>query len=195
MRRLIIDTDAGLVQVDFLTTVFGNVDVGQTTRNALSVLDVAGRADIPVYQGASRPLVRPPTFASRIHSEDGLGGLASRYQPSRAASPGRAAARIVEHIMASPGEITLVALGPSTNVALALQLEPRMAEAVHQIVVMGGAARVPGNITPVASANLANDPEAASIVYNSGARIVQAGLDVASVTTISSSHLERIAAV
>ena len=97
--------------------------------------------------------------------------------------------------MAAPGEITLVALAPLTNVALALKLEPRLAEAVHQIVVMGGAARVPGNVTPVASANVANDPEAATVVYGSGARIVQAGLDVAYPTLITPPYLERIAAV
>jgi inosine-uridine nucleoside N-ribohydrolase len=209
-RRLIIDTDPGLddtaallytlacadlVRVECLTTVFGNVDVAQTTRNALAVLDVAGRPDIPVYQGAAVPLVRAATFASHIHGNDGLGGLSNQYRPSREASPGIAAERIVEAIMAAPGEITLVALAPLTNVALALRLEPRLAEAVRQIVVMGGAARVPGNITPVASANLANDPEAAAVVYSSGAPIVQAGLDVASRTLITPPYLERIAAV
>lgn len=209
-QRLIIDTDPGLddtaailftlacsdlVQVDFLTTVFGNVSVEQTTRNALAILDVAGRADLPVYQGAATPLTRRPTFAPHIHSDDGLGGLASQYQPSRAADPGIAAARIVEHVMAAPGEITLLALAPLTNVALALQLEPRLAQTVRQIVVMGGAVRVPGNITPVASANLVNDPEAAAIVYGSGAAIVQAGLDVAYPTLITRPYLDRIAAV
>jgi inosine-uridine nucleoside N-ribohydrolase len=209
-RRLIIDTDPGLddtaailfalacperVRVEAVTTVFGNVEVDHTTRNALRVLDAAGRADIPVYRGAAGPLVREPTFKRDIHGDDGLGGLASQYPPSRGADPGIAAERIVEQIMAAPGEITLVALGPLTNVALALRLEPRLAGAVHQIVLMGGAARVPGNITPVASANLANDPEAAAVVSGSGAEIVQAGLDVATRTVISHAHLARIAAM
>jgi inosine-uridine nucleoside N-ribohydrolase len=208
-RRLIIDTDPGLddtaailfvlacpdrVCIDFLTTVFGNVEVEQTTRNALAILDVAGRPDIPVYRGAAVPLLRPPNFARHIHGDDGLGGLASQYLPTRGANPGLAAERIVEHVMAAPGEITLVALGPLTNVALALRLEPRLAGAVRQIVLMGGAARVPGNVTPVASANLVNDPEAAAVVYGSGAEIVQAGLDVCMPTVISPAHLARIAA-
>jgi inosine-uridine nucleoside N-ribohydrolase len=208
-RRLIIDTDPGLddtaailfvlacpdrVRIDFLTTVFGNVEVGQTTRNALAILDVGGRADIPVYQGAAGPLLRGPNFARHIHGDDGLGGLAGQYQPSRGADRGLAAERIVEQIMAAPGEITLVALGPLTNVALALRLEPGLAGAVRQIVLMGGAARVPGNVTPVASANLVNDPEAAAVVYGSGAEIVQAGLDVCMPTVIGHEYLARIAA-
>ena len=208
-RRLIIDTDPGLddtaailfalacddrVRVEMLTTVFGNVEVEQTTRNALAILDVAGRPDIPVYQGAATPLVRPPTYARHIHGDDGLGGLAASYPPSRLADPGIAAQRIVEHAMAWPGEITLVALGPLTNVALALHLEPRLAMSVRQIVLMGGAARVPGNVTPVASANLVNDPDAAAVVYGSGAAIVQAGLDVCMPTVIDPACLARIAA-
>ena len=118
-RRLIIDTDPGLddtaailfvlawpdrVRIDFLTTVFGNVEVAQTTRNALAILDVAGRPDIPVYRGAAVPLLRPPNFARHIHGDDGLGGLASQYLPTRGADPGLAAERIVEHAMAAPGE-------------------------------------------------------------------------------------------
>jgi len=208
-RRLIIDTDPGLddtaailfvlacpelVRVDLLTTVFGNVEVDLTTRNALTILDAAGRADIPVYRGAAGPLVRAPGFARHIHGDDGLGGLAGQYPPSRAADAGIAAERIVEQVMAAPGEITLVALGPLTNVALALRLEPRLPSALRQIVLMGGAVRVPGNVTPVASANLVNDPEAAAVVYGSGAEIVQAGLDVCLPTVIGPAALARIAA-
>lgn len=207
--RAIVDTDPGLddtaailftlacpdrVQVEMLTTVFGNVSVDLTTRNALSILDAAGRTDIPVYQGADRPLVREPRFAPHIHSDDGLGGVAAAYPPTGTPRPGLAAERIVDRVMASPGEITLIALGPLTNVALALRLEPRLATSVAKIVLMGGAVRVPGNVTPVASANLVNDPEAAAAVYASGARIVQSGLDVARPTIISPAHLARIAA-
>jgi inosine-uridine nucleoside N-ribohydrolase len=207
--RVIIDTDPGLddtaailftlacpdlVTVELLTTVFGNAGLANSTRNALTILDAAGRNDIPVYEGADRPLLRAPRFAPHIHSEDGLGGLAAKYPPSGAVQPGIAAAKIVEHVMASPGEITLIALAPLTNVALALRLEPRLASSVKEIVLMGGAVRVPGNVSPVASANLLNDPDAAAAVYASGARLVQAGLDVALPTIISPAHLARIAA-
>jgi inosine-uridine nucleoside N-ribohydrolase len=94
--------------------------------------------------------------------------------------------------MAAPGEITLLALGRLTNVALALALEPRLAQAVAQVVVMGGAVTVPGNVSPVASANLYDDPEAAALVYASGAPLVQVGLDVCNRVTISQARLDRI---
>jgi inosine-uridine nucleoside N-ribohydrolase len=207
--RAIVDTDPGLddtaailftlacpdlVTVEMLTSVFGNAGIDNSTRNALTILDAAGRTDIPVYQGADRPLLRAPRYAPHIHSDDGLGGLAARYPPIGSVRPGIAAEKIVEQIMASPGEITLIALGPLTNVALALRLEPRLASSVREIVLMGGAVRVPGNVSPVASANLLNDPDAAAAVYSSGAALVQAGLDVALPTIISPAHLERIAA-
>jgi inosine-uridine nucleoside N-ribohydrolase len=206
--RVIIDTDPGLddtaailftlacpdlVAVEMLTTVFGNAGIDNSTRNALTILDAAGRTDIPVYEGAARPLLRAPRFAPHVHSSDGLGGLAAQYPPTGTVQPGIAAEKIVEHVMAAPGEITLIALGPLTNVALALHLEPRLATSVREIVLMGGAVRVPGNVSPVASANMLNDPDAAAVVYNSGAPLVQAGLDVALPTIISPAHLARIA--
>jgi inosine-uridine nucleoside N-ribohydrolase len=207
--RVIVDTDPGLddtaailftlacpdlVAVEMLTTVFGNTGIADCTRNALTILDAAGRTDIPVYQGAVRPLLREPRYAPHIHSQDGLGGLAAKYPPTGTVRPGIAAEKIVEHVMASPGEITLVALGPLTNVALALRLEPRLATSLREIVLMGGAVRVPGNVSPVASANMLNDPDAAAAVYSSGVPLVQAGLDVALPTIISPAHLARIAA-
>jgi inosine-uridine nucleoside N-ribohydrolase len=207
MERVIIDTDPGIddaaailfglaspnLTIEMLTTAYGNVEIGQTTRNALAILEVAGRRDIPVYAGASRPLVRPPNYAKLVHGENGLGD-APTPAPATAAMAGRAAERIIEAVMSSPGEITLIALAPLTNVALALALEPGLSGALKRLVVMGGAVRAPGNVTPVATANLYNDPEAAALVYRSGAPIVQVGIDVCRPSTISTTQQAAIAA-
>lgn len=208
MKRVIIDTDPGIddtaaiffaltsgaLQVEMLTTVFGNVAVEQATRNALTILEVAGRNDIPVYQGAGRPLNgETPRYAPHIHGANGLGDVA--VEPPRGApSAGRAAERLVEAVLAAPGEITLLAIGPLTNVALAMSLEPAMVGALQQVIVMGGAVRTPGNITAVASANIFSDAEAASMVYRSGAPLVQIGLDVCRPTVITHAHLDRLRA-
>jgi inosine-uridine nucleoside N-ribohydrolase len=208
MERVIIDTDpgiddtaaiffaltSGVLQVEMLTTVFGNVAVEQATRNALTILEIAGRPDIPVYPGAGRPLNGDtPTYAPRIHGVNGLGDVPVE-PPTASAGAGRAAERLVEAVLASPGEITLLAIGPLTNIALALTLEPAMAGALEQLIVMGGAVRTPGNITAVASANIYNDAEAALMVYRSGAPLVQIGLDVCRPTVITHAHLDRLRA-
>lgn len=205
MKRVIIDTDPGIddaaaifmaltsgaLQVEALTTVYGNVDVEQCTQNALKILEVAGRDDIPVYQGTDRPLVREPNFARFVHGENGLGDVT--YKAAKATpAPGRAVEAIISRVMSAPGEITLLALGPMTNVALALTVEPRLAQNLKQLILMGGAVLTWGNVTPVASANLYNDPEAARILYQSGAPLVQVGMDVCRHTLIGHDHLERL---
>ena len=193
-RRVIFDTDPGVddamalffllrspeLELEAITTVFGNVDVEQTTRNALILLDVAGRAEIPVAGGAGRPLMphrQRQQGGALVHGDNGLGGV-SLPAPSRSAGSQRAAELIVERVMAAPGEITLVAVGPLTNIALATCLEPRIVENVRELIVMGGAATVPGNVTPLAEANFHNDPEAASIVVAAGYKLALVGLDV-----------------
>lgn len=205
MKRVIIDTDPGIddaaaiffaltsdrLRVELLTTVFGNARIEDTTHNALRILETAGRADIPVYRGAGKPLLRDPFFGTHIHGEDGLGDILTN-SPKTAPGDRHAVAQIISHVMAAPGEITLVALGPLTNVALALSLEPALAGALDALVVMGGAVRTRGNVTPVATANLFNDPEAAAIVYRSGAPIVQVGMDVCRPTLITHRHLDVI---
>ena len=209
MKRVIIDTDPGIddaaalflalaspdLSVVAITTVYGNGPVEISTQNTLRILNAAGRLDIPVYQGAARPLVREPTpgWASQVHGPDALGNtnfpLAAGPYPA-AARP--AAVEIIERVMASTGEITVLALGRMTNLALAMSLEPRLAGSVAEIIVMGGAVAVPGNASPVASANLYEDPEAASILYKSGAPLVQVGLDVCNQVEITSSQLLQI---
>ena len=204
-QRVIIDTDPGIddtaaillalaspeLHIEALTTVYGNGTIVDCTRNALVILETAGRSDIPVYQGVGKPLMGEPTYGSHVHGSDALGDVG--VPPPAGLPQARPAVyELVERIMASPGEITLIALGPLTNVALALSLEPRLASALAALIVMGGAVLTHGNVTEVATANLYNDPEAAAIVYQSGAPIVQVGMDVCQKVAIPAEHLERL---
>ena len=198
------------LEVVAVTTVYGNASVETCTANARRVLSAAGRSDIPVFMGAGKPLMRPANegWASHIHGGDGLGGIALRddsepVEPAAALATDpatgepdnhkHAALAIVDALMSAPGEVTILALGRMTNVALALCLEPRLAGAAQEIVVMGGAVTVPGNVSGVATANLHEDPEAAAIVYCSGTSIAQVGLDVCNCVTVSPAQLEAIA--
>ena len=206
MKRVIIDTDPGIddaaailmtlgspeLNVEALTTVFGNTPVENCTVNALRILEAANRADIPVFQGASRPYnCAEPAFAATIHGVDGLGDV-DLPTPSTAAQRGNAVIEMINKIMASPGDITVLAIGRLTNVALAIAVEPDFAQAVQEIVVMGGAVNVPGNVTSTASANIFGDPEAADIVYRSGAKLVQIGLDVCEQVEISAAQQAQL---
>ncbi len=181
MFRIILDTDPGIddalalffalaspeVQLEAITTVGGNVNVNHTTHNALALLELAGRTDIPVARGSNQPIVRQPVYAGNVHGDNGLGGVhlpVTQIQPVAA----HAIDVIIETIMHSPGEITLVPVGPLTNIALALRREPRIAQSVREVVIMGGALRVPGNITPGAEFNIYVDPHAAQIVFHAG---------------------------
>jgi inosine-uridine nucleoside N-ribohydrolase len=159
-----------------VTTVSGNVGLGLVTGNALSVLELAGRPDIPVAAGSAVPLLRPVLDARRVHGESGLGGA---RLPAAAAGPDprHAVDFLIETIGAAPGEITLVATGPLTNIALALRREPRLAGWVRDFVIMGGSA-ARGNVTPAAEFNIAADPEAAAIVFGAGWQVTMVGLDV-----------------
>jgi uridine nucleosidase len=185
-------------EVDLLgvTTVFGNHDVEQTTRNALRVLEAAGRSEVPVVAGSSVPLVRPRRpHVSFIHGEDGLGGSTPDGVERRGRPwPGGAAGFIADTARDRPGEVTLVAVGPLTNLALALQLEPRLPSLVRQVVVMGGAVDVPGNASPVAEANIFCDPEAARRVMGAGWPLTLVGLDVTLRTQMSGDYLRELAA-
>ena len=210
MKRIIIDTDPGVddaaaillaiaspeLSVEAITTIYGNGPVEVCTANARRILHASDRLDIPVYQGAGKPLLRNPSpgWASQVHGADALGNTDFPLPPDNSAPiPDRhAALEIIDRVLKSPGEITLLALGRMTNISLALSIEPGLAQAVAQIVLMGGAVSVPGNVSPVATANFYEDPEAASILYSSGAPLVQVGLDVCDQVLISPSQLERI---
>ncbi|RME76260.1 MAG: nucleoside hydrolase [Chloroflexi bacterium] len=202
-RKIIIDTDPGIddamavlfalkspeLSVIGLTTVFGNVYTTQGTENALYLLDVAGRPDIPVAQGAERPLVLPPRPpADFVHGKDGLGNLPP-FTPRGQPDPRPAARFIVDTVSAFPGEVTLVALGPLTNLALALALEPRLVEMVAEVVLMGGAVTVSGNVNPAAEANIWNDPHAAEVVFSAGWPVTMVGLDVTTQVVMTDEYL------
>ena len=181
--RLIIDTDPGVddaqailmalahpsTTVEAITTVAGNVGIEHTTRNACAVLDVAG-ADVPIFAGADGPLVGRRIEAAEVHGSDGLGDC-GRSGSDRQARDEHGANAIVELTRAHPGELTLVCLGPLTNVALATRLDPTLPKRVRRIVVMGGAVRATGNSSAVAEFNVHADPEAASVVFDAWSEV------------------------
>ena len=162
---LIMALRASDVHVAAITTVAGNVDVGQATRNALYTVELCG-APVPVYPGAAKPFLRTHQNASWFHGRDGLSDHGYPL-PQRTAQGQHAVAAMIERIEANPG-LVLVTLGPLTNVALALVRKPEIAAKVSRCVVMGGAPCCEGNVTPAAEYNIWVDPEAARIVLSSG---------------------------
>ncbi len=174
------------------TTVAGNVSVEETTRNTLAVLELAGRADIPVSRGAARPLVRRLTTATYFHGPHGMGQLELPEPTAKPVVP-LAPKFLIDMAERYPGELTVIAVGPLTNLAMALLLDPHFGRKLKRLIIMGGAVRTPGNITPVAEANFYNDPEAAQAVMNSGAAITLVGLDVTNLALLrwrEIAHLE-----
>jgi inosine-uridine nucleoside N-ribohydrolase len=193
MRRmkLIIDTDPGVddamailyaaahagLDLIGLTTVFGNVPVATATRNALYLAEMTGR-EIPVAAGAAEPLVRPlPPHPDFVHGVEGFGDLPPA-RPRGRADPRPAARFLCETVAAHPGEVTLCAIGPLTNLAAALALDPAIAHNVDRVVVMGGAVECPGNVNADAEANIWNDPHAAAAVFAADWPVTLVGLDV-----------------
>jgi purine nucleosidase len=164
------------IELAGITTVAGNVELAKTTANALAVASFVGAASVPVTAGCAAPLLRPALHAGHVHGESGLGG-AVLPRPARAAASGHAIDFIISAIAAAPGEITLVATGPLTNVALALRREPRLAFWVRDFVIMGGSAGR-GNVNHAAEFNIWADPEAAAVVFAAGWTVRMLGLDV-----------------
>jgi inosine-uridine nucleoside N-ribohydrolase len=157
-----------------VTTVAGNAPLARTTRNALVVLDLVGRPDVPVHSGADRPLVAPPRHAGHIHGDSGLDG-AALPEPSRPPTSTDAVEFLVETCRAREG-VWLVPVGPMTNIALALRGAPDLASRIGGISLMGGGRF--GNRTAAAEFNIWADPEAASVVYGYGGPLTMAGLDL-----------------
>jgi len=180
------------VDVVAIGTVHGNAHADQAAANALQLIAAAGRSGIPVAVGAARPLVQPADVTGLVHGRDGLGGQAVPHADGLAAVS--AAEQLVQLARAEPGELTVVATGPLTNIALALLLEPRLPGLLRRLVVMGGAVEHPGNITAVAEANIAMDPEAAALVLAAGFPLTLVPLDTTMATWWTADDIARIAA-
>ena len=182
-----------------LTIVAGNVTLDDGVPNTLRLLDIAGRPEVPVYPGAPRPMLRDPSrirelmTGRRQQSAQRFWDLPPLAPSSRVAETRRAAEFIAASVRARPGEITLVAIGPCSNIATALLLDPAVATSVAEIVVMGGAVRVSGLITPAVEFNAGYDPEALAVVLASGAPVTLVPLDVTTRTCMRPADLDRIA--
>lgn len=191
VRKFIIDTDTASddavalvmalrapdVEVEAITIVNGNMPVAQGSRNALYTAQMCGRADVPVYIGADRPLMRPRVHAHWFHGEDGMGNQ-FYPPPERQPEAKHGVQAIIDTVRANPG-IVMVTLGPLTNVALAVRQAPDIVGKVSRCIVMGGAAGTTGNVTPAAEYNIWCDPEAARIAFHSGLPIEMVGWEVA----------------
>jgi purine nucleosidase len=189
-RRIILDCDPGHddamaillargaaeIELAAITTVAGNHDLDLTTLNALRICTLAGIDDVPVARGCAAPLTRPLVTAPQIHGEQGLEGHTWGEPAVRTVSD-HAVDLIIDLVMASPGEITLVPTGPITNIAVAVRKEPRIVERVREVVMMGGA-YMRGNTTPAAEFNTYVDPEAAAIVFAERWPVTMIGLEV-----------------
>ena len=190
MRKFIIDTDTASddavalvlalqhsdIDVQAITVVAGNVPLGQAMQNAMYTVELCGK-DTPVYAGCAKPILRDLFTAENVHGKDGMGDIGlplSGYIPAE----GHAVDVLRDVINTHANDITLVTLGPLTNVALALLREPEIAQKVSRCYVMGGLGSGHGNITPLAEFNIWLDPEAAKIVFESGMPITMVGWDI-----------------
>jgi len=209
-RKIIIDTDPGQddavaillalaspeeLDVVAITTVAGNVPLPLTTRNALMMCELAGRTDVPVYAGSDGPMVRDLITAEYVHGATGIDG-AGLPEPTMEVRQRHAVDAIVDIVMAAePGEISLCPLGPLTNVGQALVKEPRIADRLGEIILMGGGFFEGGNTTPAAEFNIYVDPQAAEIVFQSGVPITMMPLDVTHKALTSPERLAQFAAI
>ena len=214
MHKVILDTDPGIddamaiayalahPQIDLLalTTVFGNVSINKATRNAQYILDVFGASNVDVAKGAGVPVQQDPLPHSEfVHGDDGIGNCYPPQTPelnpkAKHAELHRLSAvdYIIEQARANPGEINLIAVGPLSNIALALEKEPELPNLVKQLIVMGGAVDEPGNVTPVAEANFFNDPHAADRLLAHDWPMTVVGLDVTHKVMITDTHMAKL---
>ena len=207
-RKIILDCDPGHddaialllahgspgIELLAVTTVAGNQTLDKVTRNALAVAQVGGITGVPFAAGCARPLLRAPRVAGDIHGESGLDGPVLP-EPQTALHPRHAVDLIVDTVLAHPpGTVTLVPVGPLTNIALAVRREPRIVERVAEVVLMGGAYGV-GNVTAVSEFNIACDPEAAQIVFRQPWPLTMVGLDLTHQALATPEVVARIAAL
>ncbi len=207
-NRIILDSDPGIddslaillalaspeIQLDGIAIVHGNCSADQGTRNALAVLEMAGAEHIPVAKGCSLPLVQPSLLAPETHGETGI-GYAKLPGPQAQPIEKHGVDFLIESVLASPGEITLVAVGPLTNIALAIRRAPEIVPAIKEIISMGGAIRHPGNTTPLAEYNVYVDPHAAYMVYHTGIPFTLVPLDVTYQCVLTEAHVARLLAI
>ncbi|MGH9063070.1 MAG: nucleoside hydrolase [Acidimicrobiales bacterium] len=207
MRKVILDCDPGhddalaillaygCPEIDLLgiTTVAGNQTLDRTTLNARRVCTVAGITDVPICAGSAGPLTRRLVTAPDIHGESGLDGHAFG-PPTVPVSDEHAVDFIVRTLMASDGDVTLVPVGPLTNVAMAVRAEPRIVERAREVVLMGGSYSR-GNHTPAAEFNIFVDPEAAAVVFGAGWPLTMVGLDLTHQAGASPELVERVGAL
>ena len=178
-----------------ICTVAGNVPVDKTTRNARIICEICGHTDIPVHAGYAAPLKRKLITAVEVHGEEGMNGV-DIYEPEMPVQEKHAVNFLVDTLRASnDGEVTLIVTGPMTNIAAAFSQAPGIKKKVKEIILMGGALREGGNVTPSAEFNIFADPDAAQIVYKSGVKTVSIGLDVTHRVLASKTRLARIKAI
>ena len=203
-RRVIIDTDPGTddalaiflalnspeLKVEALTPVAGNVPLELTLPNALRLLEISGRTEIPVAAGAPRPLSRHLITATYAHGENGLGGI--EFPVPKIKPVAESAVQMIRRLIhASPGEISIIAIGPLTNIAMAFQEDPELPRLIPNLTIMGGSLSG-GNVSPAAEFNIYVDPEAARVVFRSGVPLTMVGLDVTRRAMLREEHIRRL---
>jgi inosine-uridine nucleoside N-ribohydrolase len=204
-KKILFDTDPGIddacaillalaspeLALEGLSVVHGNCSLEQGVTNALSILELANASHIPVAAGCELPLVQPSLLAPETHGDSGL-GYAKLPEPQIRPVIQHGIDFLIEKILASPGEITLLAIAPLTNVALAIRKEPRIVEVLKEIIIMGGAIRYEGNTTALAEFNTYVDPHAAQIVYQAGIPTTLVPLDVTYQCILTPGDVKRL---
>lgn len=204
-NHIILDSDPGIddslaillalaspeIVLDGISTIHGNASTKQVTKNALSILELAKASHVPVFKGCDVPLVKDSLLSPETHGDTGL-GYAKLPESQTQPQTQHGSDYLIEQIMSRPGEVTLVALGPLTNVALAIRKEPRIVQNVKAVFIMGGAIQHPGNTTALAEFNTYVDPHAAHVVFHSGMPMILTPLDVTYQCIFTKDDLNRL---